>query len=106
MASYATINFNYRKAISQANQLEDLADDLKRIANRDVDGALDQVAGSWKGDSSQLFLQKGEKAKSDLIRSANQLRNTANAIRKAAENVRRAEIRAKQIADTIANRNK
>lgn len=106
MASYATINFNYRKAINQAAKLEDLANDLKRIANRDVEGALDQVAGSWKGDSSRLFLQKGEKAKSDLLRSATQLQNTANAIRKAAENVRRAEIRAKQIADAIASRNK
>lgn len=106
MASYATINFNYRKAINQANRLEDLADELKRIANRDVDGALDQVARSWKGDSSQLFLQKGDKAKNDLLRSASQLQNTANAIRRAAENVRRAEIRAKQIADAIASRNK
>lgn len=106
MASYATINFNYRKAINQANRLEDLADELKRIANRDVDGALDQVARSWKGDSSRLFLQKGDKAKSDLLRSASQLQNTANAIRRAAENVRRAEIRAKQIADAIASRNR
>ena len=106
MASYATINFNYQKAMRQAAQLEDLANQLKRIANSDVDSALDQVAGSWKGDSANIFLQKGNKAKNDLIQSAKQLQNTANAIRSAARALRAAEIRAKQIADTIAARNR
>lgn len=106
MASYATINFNYQKAMRQAAQLEDLANQLKRIANSDVDSALDQVAGSWKGDSANIFLQKGNKAKNDLIQSAKQLQNTANAIKSAARTLRNAEIRAKQIADTIAARNR
>lgn len=104
MASYATIQLNYQKAIRQANQLEELADDLRNIANRNVDNALDQVAANWKGDSANMFLQKGNKAKNDLLSSARQLSNTAKAIRKAAENVRRAEIEAKRIADMIARR--
>lgn len=104
MASYATIQLNYQKAIRQANQLEDLANDLRNIANRNVDDALDQVAANWKGDSANMFLQKGNKAKNDLIASAKQLSNTAKAIRKAAENVRRAELEAKRIAEMIAKR--
>lgn len=104
MASYATINFNYRVAMNQAAQLEDLANQLKRIATQDVDSALSQVSGSWKGDSAHIFLDKGNKAKSDLVRSANQLQNTANAIRRAARTIRDAEIRAKQIAEMIARR--
>ena len=106
MASYATINFNYQKAMRQAAQLEDLANQLKRIANSDVDSALDQVAASWKGDSANMFIHKGNKAKNDLLQSAKQLQNTANAIRAAARALRNAEIRAKQIADTIAARNR
>ena len=51
-----------------------------------------------------MFLQKGNKAKSDLLQSAKQLQNTANAIRRAARNLRNAEIRAKQIADAIKNK--
>lgn len=106
MASYATINFNYQKAMRQATQLEDLANQLKRIANSDVDSALDQVAASWKGDSANMFIQKGNKAKNDLLQSSKQLQNTANAIRAAARALRNAEIRAKQIAETIAARNR
>lgn len=105
MASYSTIQFNYRRAISQANQLDDLADELKRLATRNVDSALDNVAASWKGDTSNMFLQKGNKAKEDLIKSARQLSNTAAAIRRAAENVRRAELEAKRIAEIMARRN-
>lgn len=104
MASYATIQFNYQKAVSQANQLDDLANDLRNIANRNVDGALDQVAANWKGESASLFVQKGNKAKNDLLSSARQLSNTASAIRKAAENVRRAELEAKRIAEIISKR--
>ncbi len=102
MASYATIQFNYRKAVSQANQLENLADELRNLATRNVDAALDQVAANWKGDSSNLFLQKGNKSKDDLIKAAKQLSNTANAIKRAAENVRRSELEAKRIAEMMA----
>lgn len=104
MASYSTIQFNYRKAISQANRLEDLADELRGIAKRNVENSLNNLARNWEGDSARQFINKGNKAQNDIIKTAKQLDDTAKAIKRAAENVRRAELEALRIAQEIARR--
>lgn len=102
--SIGTILFNYRKAIEQANELEQLARRLENCAKNDVASALAQVSGNWKGESASAFLQKGHKAQSDMEKAVKQLRNVAAAIRKAAETVRRTEERAREIALIQQNR--
>lgn len=94
----STIQFNYNKAVSQAKELENLAQQLENLARRDMDDTLTAVSRGWNGESSDLFAAKGRKAQSDMRESAKQLRNLASGIRKAAENVRKAEERARQIA--------
>ncbi len=92
------IQLNYNQAMAQANKLDDLAADLKRIAEKNVNDTLGKVNGNWSGDSARQFIQKGAKTQSDIIATARQLRNVASAIRTAAKNVRRAEEQARQIA--------
>ena len=54
-----TIKMNFANAARQAEQLDQLAAELSRLAGDDLTGSLQSLAGSWNGDSSSLFLQKG-----------------------------------------------
>ncbi len=96
--SSAVIRMNYNKAVQQANRLDDLARQLMNLANHNLDGTLSNINRAWDGESANLFLQKGLKAKDDMIKTARSIQNTANAIRKAAEIVRQSDMRAREIA--------
>lgn len=98
MMSEASIRFNYNKALQQAKRLEELSNQLKNLANNNVNSTLSDISTNWKGDSANLFLQKGHKAKDDILKTSKQLADTAVAIRRAAKRMRDAEERARQIA--------
>lgn len=98
MKSEAAIRFNFNKAVNQANQLSDLAVQLKQLANNNLDQTMVTVSHSWSGDSASLFLGKCGKAKEDILKTANQLEQTASAIKRAAQKVKQAEEAARQIA--------
>lgn len=96
--SQTVIRMNYAKAIYQANRLEDLARQLRNIAQLNLDSTLNNVNRVWSGEAASVFLSKGVKAKEDMLKTANSIDNTAKAIRRAAEVVRAADIRAMEIA--------
>lgn len=98
MASKATIQLNYRRAINQANKLENLADELRRIAKNNLDSTISDLSNNWKGESASAFLQKAQKAYEDILKNADQLDKTASVIKRSAENVRNSELRALEIA--------
>lgn len=98
MKSLQQIDLDYAKAIHQAEQLEGTARDLDLLANNDFQGCLHKVAAGWKGENSQAYIRKGNKLKSDINKSAAQLRKAANAVRMIAKNTREADINARNIA--------
>ena len=100
----ALIYMNYQKALRQAQRLDSLAAELRNLANHNLDSTLTNVHRAWSGDSASLFLQKGVKAKEDMLKTAKSLQNTANAIRRAAQIVRAADLRALEIARRMGGR--
>lgn len=99
MSSYSTINFNYNKALSQANKLEALASELRNLAGNDVQETLNNLSNQWSGDSASMYIRKGVALQEDIIQTAKRLSDTAAAIRTAAKRVRFAEITAKKVAE-------
>ena len=96
--SKTTIQINFKNAYRQAEQLERLAQELSRIAGSQLSGTLQSVAGSWKGDSANLFLQKGNTLMSQISASAQALRETASGTQTIARNTYNAEMRALELA--------
>ncbi len=96
--SKTTIEINFKNACDQASQLEQLAQELSRIADSQLSGTLQSVSGSWKGDSAGLFLQKGNSLITQINASAQALRNAASSIRTIARNTYNAEIQALELA--------
>lgn len=104
MASEATIQFNYNRAISQAKKLEQLADELKSLANSNLESTISNLSSNWKGESATSFIAKAQKAKDDMLNNATQLYNTASVVRESAKNIRDAELQAIRVVEFVKNR--
>lgn len=92
--SYKTkqeIEMDFTRAIDQAAELEKLAVDLSRIANSGVESALLVVKNCWKGSASESMNYEGQKAMTDLYRTADDLMRVARNIRATADIVYKAE---------------
>lgn len=101
MASEATIQLNYQQAVNQAKALENLASELRNLANRNMESTISELSGNWTGENAREFINKAEKAQSDLIKNARALEEAADVIRQSAENIRKAELTAKRIAEMM-----
>lgn len=99
MSSLAEIHFNYNQAIAQADQLDSIAAKLRNAANGDVEDIMRDVGKAWKSDSTQQYIKKGQKVKSDMLISDRNLAKIADAIRTIARRVRDAELEAWRIAN-------
>lgn len=98
MSSLSEIHFNYKQAIEQANQLDSIAKNLKKAANRELEQILNDVNRAWKSDSTQAYIKKGRKLEGDMCISAKNLNQIADAIRSIAKRIRDAELEAWRIA--------
>ena len=78
MSSLAEINFNYRKALKQASQLEAIATKIQ--------------------NASPAYLQKGRKVQGDISTIGGNLKNIASTIRTVAQIIYEAELEAWRIA--------
>ena len=87
MKSKSEIEMDFSRAMSQAQELEELSKELSEIATEHVKGALRLLAFNWQGDSSELFLEKGDvitgemlDTADDLIKVAKNINSTANIV--------------------------
>lgn len=98
MSSLSEIYFNYNRAIAQAKQLDSIAKKLKKAADYDMDGILNDVNRAWKSDNTHQYVRKGQKVENDIRTSTKNLTQIAAAIRTIAKRVRDAELEAWRIA--------
>ena len=98
MKSKAAIEFDFRQAMNRADELEQVAAEMKRMANNDMQSSLQQLSVAWKGEAASAYLTKGGRLKEKVVKSANDLNKTASTIRSVARRVYNAEMTAYRIA--------
>ena len=89
-------NFNYNLAIRQATQIEEIAREMRSLANNKLTNAIATVDASWDGDSSTIFLRHCTETKQQIITKATDLENLARRIREVARILKEAEDRARR----------
>ena len=99
MNSLSDINFNYDRAIRQAERLEALSVRLRKAASEDMERVLGTVNRAWQSVSAPAYIRKGEKVEADIQTMAEDLKKTAVKIRTIAEQVREADMEARRIAN-------
>lgn len=98
MASASEILFNFNQAKKRAQELEDTAAQLRKLANDELGQTLDNLAAAWKGEAATAYLNKGVRLKAKIIQSAKDLDSTATVIRNTAQRIYDAEMEAYRLA--------
>lgn len=91
MKTKEEIEIDFSRAISQAQELEQIAQELSNIANAHLEGAFAMLRNSWKGDNQTVFDQKGETITNEMYDTADEMIRVAKSIRTTADIVYRAE---------------
>ncbi len=99
MASRYQIEMDFSRANQKAQDLDDIASDLSRLGNTDLENTLQGLSSEWKGDNATKYVQKGGELKSKISTTAANLRNVASTIRAIARNTYNAEMEALRIAE-------
>lgn len=92
------IEFDFQKAGSQADQLEQLAKRMKRLAAVDYNNTMQTLACLWQGTSADTYMRKAGRLEEKMEQTANELLQTAEALRIVANQVKKAELQAEELA--------
>ncbi len=98
MASEYQIRANYNAAIRAAESLESVAKSIENLANSEMEGTLNALGSSWKGENAERFIGKGKSVKSQIADTAGDVRRAAAELRSDAKATYDKEMRALEIA--------
>jgi uncharacterized protein YukE len=104
MATRASIEMDFNKARTQANKLDEIANNLKNLSSNDFQGTLQNLSGCWKGSNASAYMNKGTKLQDEINSTAKELHAVASDIRTIAKRIYDAEMAALAIAETRKNK--
>ena len=85
------IEIDFLRAVNQANELNQIANELSQIAKAQIEGAFAMLASSWKGENEAQYVAKGQLLTEDILETADDLIKVADNIRVSANFVYQAE---------------
>lgn len=94
------INWNYIQAKRQADRLREQAEHLRKLAQGRMDDVIQNLTGSWSGESARAYIRKAEQTRRELETLAAELERTAEVIRSSADRTYRAEMQVRELAHT------
>lgn len=98
MKSDSEIRYDFQQAVRKAEELERVAENLRRLANNDLEESLQALSNAWKGEAAAAYIGKGSRLQARILASAKNLENIARTIRSSAKRTYDAEMRAYRIA--------
>lgn len=94
MSIKAEIDIDFKRAIEQADELDELSGRICDIGSVKLDETLTLISRSWKGQNSMDYLRKAGMLKDRMYESADILKGTADLIRNTAQLIYAAEMAA------------
>ncbi|SEM28509.1 WXG100 family type VII secretion target [Butyrivibrio sp. ob235] len=96
------MKFNYQQTMQQAQNLEQLASDLRSKTKPAIGGVKDNLNAAWTGDSGKAFIRFLGEVESDMDAKAKYLKNVSDYLKKTAKKIKQAEEAAKRSAAGIS----
>ena len=93
------IEMDFRRAKAQADALDNLANELNNLANKDYENTITQIQANWESDNATIYFGKAQTVKERMNRSASDLGKAADTIRQIAKNIYDAEMAALALAE-------
>ena len=94
MSIKAEIDIEFKRAIEQADELDELSGRICNIGSTKMDETLALITRSWKGQNSMDYINRAGALKDRLFESAEILKGTAGLIRNTAQLIYAAEMAA------------
>lgn len=98
MATRESIEFDFKRALGQADKIDTIADNLGRLSRAELGSVLQNVSAGWKGDNANIYLNKGSALQGKMDGTVRELYAIASDIRTIAKRLRDAEMAALEIA--------
>jgi len=98
MATRQSIEFDFKKALAQADRIDGVADKLSNLSGRQFGATMQNLSANWKGENASSYLNKGVRLQNKMDGTVNELRNIAEDIRRIARTLYDAEMAALEIA--------
>ena len=93
-----SIEMDFQNARRQADDLEQIAQNLNMLADEHFQSCIAGIAANWKGENAAAFCKKGNIVGHNIKNAAADLKNAASVIRQIAENTYQAEKAGYEIA--------
>ncbi len=78
------IGAEYDQALRRADSLDQMAREMKNLAERDLTGCMSRISASWMGESSEAYVDKCGELRDRMIGTAEGIAQAAQALRVAA----------------------
>lgn len=98
MATREMIEFDFKKALGQADKIDGIADRLGRLSGTELGSTMQNLSAGWKGENASLYLNKGNNLQEKINGTAKELYSIASDIRTIARRIYEAEMAALSIA--------
>ena len=95
------INFNYNEIMSQAKQLDELANDIQNKCGKKMSEICDNIKAAWSGDAAMSYEKYVSGVREDLLKKAKYIRDTAEFLRGTAKKMQAADAAAKAAAQKV-----
>ena len=94
------IEIDFAAANSQASKLEEIAEEMTRLANQQLAGTIETITSGWQGETAAAYISKAQTVKNNIAQTAKMLTAIAQTIRADAKRIYAAEKAALEIAET------
>ncbi|MCR5109039.1 MAG: hypothetical protein K6B28_12865 [Lachnospiraceae bacterium] len=94
LKSRRDIEIDFMRACRQSEELMEISSGLVKIAGSGLEDTMLLLRRSFKGNNAELFYNKAEKLKNELLEDAEELANVAGSIYAMANVVYEAEMKA------------
>lgn len=98
MKSLLSIEFDFLQAVKRAEELEQSAAAMKKIAEEELEVSLQNLAVSWTGENAREYLNKVFRLKEKMSITSENLNQAARVVREIAQRTYEAEKEALEIA--------
>ena len=85
------ILFDFAAANTQASNLEDNADRIRRLADNKMEDTIQQLSAAWQGKSANAYLEKLRQLQGSIAQAAEDIDMIAQSLRFRARKIREAE---------------
>lgn len=94
MKTRSEIWYDFHQAKKRAQELEDIADFLKRMSEERLASVFRQLSSAWTGEAAEAYTKKGKQLQEHILKNAERLECNASTIRSTAQSVYDAEMKA------------